>query len=431
MRLALCRNLGEGVMIPVLRKVKGMGTNISFCSKLAIVFLLFLHGCSSRTLTPLPNQPTHDDPGRTLLPTLLPTTLPTTLPTLASKTETSKPTLFSTTTHSYKIPYPTMTIEQNIHPTKTLLPSVTSVVPAPMLENSRIVYAVTGDTEMGIGFIHGDDCEKTLLTGTPEHTGLYYNPTWSPDGQRIAFLSDFAHDQVDGPYYYKQDVYIVSADGAEIKRITNDPKFKEGLTWSPDGRYLVYAAGNYRDQRDLFMINLETGNSQQLTFTPQSESSPAWAPDGSKIAYLEWPQERQAAFVMVMDVNGENGRRLSDFEAGNSTLAWSPNGEKIAFRSFDGCGDIYTIGVDGNGLVRLTNMPAGEMDPTWSPDGTYIAFVGSDFVCDQSVGETDFTGQRIYVMNANGMSMTRFPTPYPHDCSVYDLQWSPALLPHK
>jgi dipeptidyl aminopeptidase/acylaminoacyl peptidase len=340
-----------------------------------------------------------------------------------------------TTTDSLVAP----TINQISTSSSTLILTkpATPYKPITLEEHSRIAYAVLSDEFMGIGLVRGNEQgNKSLVFGTPAHEGIYSTPTWSPDGQRIAFLSDYAaEDKTHCPACYMEDIFIVNLDGTDIKRLTNDKNFKAGLSWSPDGVYIVYAAKNYGEESDLFIINADSKIKKQLTKTPQSESNPSWSPDGSKIAYIEWEDNSKGAILSIIDKDGSNKRHLTGIKVGQGSLAWSPDSNQIAFRSFDGCGDIYVVNVDGGKLKQLTHMPGGEMDPTWSSDGNYIAFVASDFVCEQgldqySIGDSDFLGQQLYIMKSDGSNVTNISPSYSSDASVYKPQWSPVPSLH-
>ena len=98
-------------------------------------------------------------------------------------------------------------------------------------------------------------------------------PTWSHDGQQIAFFSER-----DGTYNMFA-LYVMNRDGSDVRRLT-EPEFSEEVmcTWSPDGREI--AVGNSVVMRNIFIVDVETGEVKKLLELPEgvTASSPAWQP---------------------------------------------------------------------------------------------------------------------------------------------------------
>ena len=104
-------------------------------------------------------------------------------------------------------------------------------------------------------------------------------PAWSPDGRQIAFNSR--------PLGILGDIYVMDADGNNIRRLTNRP---DGCdlhpTWSPDGKQIAFAAGGrQRVDFDIYVIDTDGGNIRPLTDDRASDNDPAWSPDGKQIAF--------------------------------------------------------------------------------------------------------------------------------------------------
>lgn len=135
-------------------------------------------------------------------------------------------------------------------------------------------------------------------------------PTWSPDGSRIAFVSDSADTSV---------LYTIGADGTGLKRVPNTPADVTAPEWSPDGSQIAFAASRGLE-RALYTIRPDGTN--RTTLATESKGNPSWSRDGTRIA-----------FVSDRDNNTE----------------------------------IYTIGRDGENLRRLTENSAQDVDPAWAP----------------------------------------------------------------
>ena len=216
----------------------------------------------------------------------------------------------------------------------------------------------------------------------------------------------------------------MSADGTDVKKLTNSPEIDNDPNWSPDGTKIVFRKELYGS--GIYVMNADGSNVQRLSPIPAQDSQPTWSPDGTKIAFTS-SRDGQPE-IYVMDADGSNAKRLTynaeHTEAANPQLSkvmafdaqpsWSP-GKKIVFWSNrDGNQNLYSMNSDGSGLQQLTLTKASNGDPAWSPDGSKIAF-GSN---------RDGTHPNVYVMNADGsntIKLTNFIPPY----EAGDVSWSP------
>ncbi|TMI77384.1 MAG: hypothetical protein E6H05_00180 [Bacillati bacterium ANGP1] len=200
------------------------------------------------------------------------------------------------------------------------------------------------------------------LTNT---TAVNGQPSWSPDGAKLAVMSDR-----DG----NREIYVMNADGSGQTRLTNNSATDDVPAWSPDGTEIAFRSD--RDGNSEIYVMNEDGTSQtRLTNDPGFDYKPAWSPDRTKIAFSSDRDGNHAIYVMNAD--GTNQTRVTQ----NSALAlwpsWSPDGARIVFHCDpDGTGnlEICVINADGTNLVRLTNDPAIDEYPAWSRDGTKILF---------------------------------------------------------
>ena len=232
-----------------------------------------------------------------------------------------------------------------------------------------------------------DGNNQRRLTNNPN---LDTQPSWSPDGKRIAFMSDRdEHFNIPGglPNF---EIYVMDADGGNPQNLTNDPNSDSTPSWSPDGKRIVFASnrdgnrdGN-RENYEIYVMDADGGNQQRLTDNDFYDTQPSWSPDGKRIAFMS---RREGHFIgefglsseiYVMDADGNNQRRLTNNRKSDSSPSWSPDGKWIVF-SADRKGDnvnyeIYVMDADGNNQRRLTNNRVHDTSPSWSSDGKRIVF---------------------------------------------------------
>lgn len=203
--------------------------------------------------------------------------------------------------------------------------------------------------------------------------GSGYDPTWSPDGQRVAFSRDF-------------DLYVMDADGANVQRVGGNPGVGASWpTWSPDGRRLAYNfvhidGVEYEEVPQTTAVVSLDGASAPVII-PHSYA-PAWSPDGSRIAFGVWGTVTGAGTgVWTVAPDGSDRRELlpgRDVNWAPAVPAWSPDGKRIAFAGYDG---ITVMNADGSNRRVLFSVRGTADRPAWSPDGQVIVF---------SVGNTVF-----------------------------------------
>ena len=106
---------------------------------------------------------------------------------------------------------------------------------------------------------------KTLFDGGPTIDDAA--PAWSPDGRQIAFESDLDGDG---------EIYVMNADGSNVRQITHNTIWDEGPAWSPDGTKFVFSRGLGDLVLDIWTMNADGSDQRQLTTYPGRDESPDW-----------------------------------------------------------------------------------------------------------------------------------------------------------
>ncbi len=239
-------------------------------------------------------------------------------------------------------------------------------------DGQRIVFSRGHLTEPGqnpvissdIYVVNADGTGLVQLSGVADM--IDSQQAWSPDGTQIAFLRNSANmiDVEYGP----ADLYVMNADGSNLRSLTNTPEDENDFSWSPDSTRIAYSRGN-QGVSLLNVINVGTGAIIGIDTSSNRASTPRWSPDGSKLTYSRvlTVQNYNAATVYIANADGTNHLTVGADAEYNQDPDWSPDGTRIAFYSRRNGGGIDIINADGTGRVDLTNDPAYYADPKWRP----------------------------------------------------------------
>jgi dipeptidyl aminopeptidase/acylaminoacyl peptidase len=240
------------------------------------------------------------------------------------------------------------------------------------------------------------------------------DPRISPDGRRVAFVVTTLSEERDE---YLSNIWVVDAAGGVPRRFTSGPKRDREPRWSPDGARLAFVSEREgRKKGQLYCMPADGGEPSRLTDERHGVSDPVWAPDSRQLAFVarvggppepETEEEKQKSrparvittlkyrvngegfvhdrrpHVFVVAADGGPARQLTHGDYVHADPAWSPDGRLIAFssarhadRDFDDSSDVWVVAAGGGEPRRLTDTSGPAGLPVFSPDGRAIAYLG-------------------------------------------------------
>lgn len=212
--------------------------------------------------------------------------------------------------------------------------------------DGQTIYFSSNQT--GTFEIYSIDINGNGLQRLTNGIGSLYAPELSPDGERILFTNN------------GNGLWVMNPDGSNPHAIT----FKDDIdpTWSPDGSRIAFASSR-SGKRQLYVANANGKKAEQVTDLKNMGGRSSWSPDGTKLAFYRGSEGDRD--IYVINIDGTGLKRLTN-GGDNLGPSWSPDGNWIAFTSFrDGNNEIYIVHPDGRGETRLTNNPVSDWQPRW------------------------------------------------------------------
>jgi len=235
----------------------------------------------------------------------------------------------------------------------------------------------------------------------------------SPDGRRVAFVVTSLSEERDE---YLANIWIVDVGGGSPRRFTAGPRRDVEPRWSPDGTRLAFLSERApKDKLQLYVMPADGGEPTKLTALENGASSIAWAPDGTRLAFVspvggqkepESEEEKRKSrparvitsvkyrfngegfiydrrpHVLVVSLDGSSPVQITDGDFIDAEPVWAPGGESIVFasarhaaRDDDDASDLWRVPAKGGTPQRLTATTGPVMLPAFSPDGRAIAFL--------------------------------------------------------
>lgn len=236
----------------------------------------------------------------------------------------------------------------------------------------------------------------------------YYSIRWSPDGSRLAYLSN-----EEG----KPQLYVRWMDTGQTALVTNVTSSPSNITWSPDGKYIA------------FTMSVDAKEKPLDVKMPKKPEGAKWSPKFQYITKARYQADGKGELdpaythIFIVPSDGGTARQLTSGNYHhNGRLSFAPNGEKIYFSANRSDNweyepveaDIFSVDMTGN-IEQLTQDKGRESSPVVSPDGKYIAYAYRD---DEKVM---YKNSYLYVMNSDGSEQRNITKDI--DNSVSNFHW--------
>lgn len=249
--------------------------------------------------------------------------------------------------------------------------------------------------------------EHALTSGNSVNT----QPAWSVDGKTLAFSSVRENQSA---------IYLIDADGQNLRRLSQSTLWQTAPSWSPDGKAIAFLArDNSKPGVELHIINLADGALSVLeaSGTEKGPDAPVWSADGKMLAFLNANAQNKSD-VWVVQRDGSGLRNISQQVSNRNKAhpAISPDGRYVVYvADMRGHLALFRTDLQSGEAVNLTaDKPAAYETPRWSKDGSQLVFASSR-------DDPGLTRMDIFLMNADGSGVTNLSR-HPHE--DFNPHWS-------
>jgi TolB protein len=242
---------------------------------------------------------------------------------------------------------------------------------------SKIAFTVKANRQNQVFAMDFDGANAYQVSN---NSSINILPSWAPGGGQIAYTSFMRGNP---------DLYVAPAGGGRPKKLVGYTGMNTGASWSPDGSKIALTLSK-DGNAEIYVVNAADGAIiRRITNDKAIDTSPAWSPDGSQIAFVS--DRNGGPQIFVASAAGGSANQVSTNGSYNTTPTWSPRKGKriLAYTTRDGGNyDIVTLDLDSKTMTRITQGSGNNEEPAFSPNGRAIAFARA--------------GQGVFIANSDG-----------------------------
>ena len=237
-------------------------------------------------------------------------------------------------------------------------------------DGSQVAFTSNRSGSVDIWVMNADGSRLTSLTNT---AGNEHDLAWSPDGTRIAFARKRPAD-------IYPDIWFVTTTGKPAEtNLTATAYVDEGQpTWSDDGQIVAFRSdpsGWPDPPARIAVVHLDGGSVSSSDDWSARHTDPSWSPVGTPIAYISNADGDDDIYTFLPD--GTSKTLLLDHAGADARPRWSPDGSKLVFENTTtGTAGVWVV--NSNGTSPLQVALSGTAGPSWSRDGTRVAYERHD-----------------------------------------------------
>ncbi len=244
------------------------------------------------------------------------------------------------------------------------------------LPDGKEILFLAGDSYHSQLYILKIDSKQVCAVTQDDNIYLYY--VVSADGQHVALVFRAAPSQSEAPRPPSNGISIINTDGSGYHRLLNyDLSLNQFVlpSWSPDGNSIAFV-WEYPGQgsSNLSTVRLDGSHLTMVYDSYNQISSQHWSPNGKQIAFIRPNTNSTGSTLYIVNADGSGLRQMTKGDLNLHMVQWSPDSQRIATVVSDNNGGIYIFDIRKSKLVRLTDGGI----PTWSPDGKMLAYASHE-----------------------------------------------------